>query len=319
MPRRALIAVVVLAVAGLVPVRPAQADARADRAQLLLQIADVTDRQEQAESRVVAATLAEQQARRALRQARAGLRLWAVDAYVTGPRPDTPASRVYAEVAGARTTDTLASFRQQADRLSRVRSQAEEARDEARRQSAALASVRRRLDAAVAADDARRAAADAEADRARARANAAREAAVLLPAAGPLDPSALTPRHRRATEAQIQLMGRFDFGPGPTLPPGLRATGAVVEGVASWYGPGFHGRATASGAIYDQEGWTVASRELTLGTILWISRGDRHVLALVNDRGPYVDGRVLDLSHAVATQLGFSGIAQVRAEVVAPG
>lgn len=319
MPRRALIAVAVAAFAGLTPALPARAELRDERAQLLLQIADLTDRHEQAESRVVAARLAEEDARGALRRARAGLRSWALDAYVTGPRPDTPASRVYAEAAGARTSAALDRYRWHSQRLAVFLAEAEDARDETRRRSEQLDAIRRRLDAAVAADDARRAAADAEADRARARANAARAAQAALPPAGPYDPAALTPRHRRATAAQIQLMSRYRFGPGVALPPGLRATGSVIEGVASWYGPGFHGRATASGAIYDQEGWTVASRELPLGTILWISRGDRRVLALVNDRGPYVGGRVLDLSHAVATQLGFSGIAQVRAEIVVAG
>ena len=88
--------------------------------------------------------------------------------------------------------------------------------------------------------------------------------------------------------------------------------------MASWYGPGFDGRATATGALFDQESWTVASKELPLGTVLLVTRGDRAVLALVNDRGPFVTGRVLDLSRAVAAELGtiHAGVAHVRAEVV---
>ena len=74
----------------------------------------------------------------------------------------------------------------------------------------------------------------------------------------------------------------------------------MFEGIASWYGPGFNGRPTASGAIYDQEAWTVASKELPLGTWLVVRRGEQRVLLLVNDRGPYVEGRVLDLSAAAA-------------------
>ena len=114
-------------------------------------------------------------------------------------------------------------------------------------------------------------------------------------------------------------------GPGKTTVMAARvvhlvATGQVIEGRASWYGPGFDGRRTASGAVFDQEGWTVAHKTLPLGTILLISRGDRHVLALVNDRGPFVAGRVLDLSKGVATQLGTisAGVATVRAQVVVP-
>jgi rare lipoprotein A len=113
-------------------------------------------------------------------------------------------------------------------------------------------------------------------------------------------------------------MAAHRFGPVAGLPAGAVATGQVVEGQASWYGPGFDGRPTASGALYDQEGWTVASRELPLGTVLVVTRGARSVLVLVNDRGPYVPGRVLDLSHAVAVELGTvgAGVAGVRAEVV---
>ncbi|MDQ3757356.1 MAG: septal ring lytic transglycosylase RlpA family protein [Actinomycetota bacterium] len=137
-----------------------------------------------------------------------------------------------------------------------------------------------------------------------------------------MDPNALLPRHRKATQRQQELMRQWPFGPLPPgggLPPGLRATGQRVEGLASWYGPGFDGRPTASGAIYDQEAFTVASKELPLGTFLVVSRGAARVLLLVNDRGPYIEGRVLDLSRAAAVALGVGGLAPVTAEVVAPG
>ena len=125
-------------------------------------------------------------------------------------------------------------------------------------------------------------------------------------------------RTSRATAEQAELLARHPFGPVRGLPPGASRTGAVVEGMASWYGPGFDGRPTATGALFDQQGWTVASKELPLGTVLLITRGDRAVLALVNDRGPFVAGRVLDLSRAVAAELGTvqAGVAHVRAEVV---
>ena len=103
-----------------------------------------------------------------------------------------------------------------------------------------------------------------------------------------------------------------------TLPPGLVATGRHVVGTASWYGPGFDGQTTASGAVYDQEGWTCASRDLPFGTMLLVGHAGRQVLLLVNDRGPYVADRVLDLSHAAATALGV-GLGPVDAEIVVPG
>jgi rare lipoprotein A (peptidoglycan hydrolase) len=128
------------------------------------------------------------------------------------------------------------------------------------------------------------------------------------------------PRHQRATMSQYDLMRTYRFGPVGGVPDGLVATGQVLQGKASWYGPGFDGRATASGAIFDQEGWTVAHRTLPLGTILLISRDGRAVVALVNDRGPFVGGRILDLSHGVANALGtvHAGVASVRAEVLVP-
>lgn len=138
------------------------------------------------------------------------------------------------------------------------------------------------------------------------------------------DAAAPTPISMAATQAQLALMSRFPFGPlavgqtGPRLPPGLVATGQAVAGVASWYGPGFDGRPTASGAVYDENGWTVASPNLPLGTFLVVSVPGRALLLLVNDRGPYVAGRVLDLSHAAAVALGSDGLIDVHAEVVVP-
>jgi rare lipoprotein A (peptidoglycan hydrolase) len=127
-------------------------------------------------------------------------------------------------------------------------------------------------------------------------------------------------RHQRATFNQAELMRLYRFGPTDGVPAGLVATGEVLDGRASWYGPGFDGRATASGAIFDQEGWTVAHRTLPLGTILKISHGGRSVVVLVNDRGPFVSGRILDLSHGVANYLGtvHAGVAPVHAEVLVP-
>src|SRR5207245_4926786 len=116
------------------------------------------------------------------------------------------------------------------------------------------------------------------------------------------DPAART-EHRVATMNKRALRARYPFGPVGGIPRGLKRTGQVITGPASWYGPGFDGRPTASGAIYDQEGWTCASKELPLGTLLLVSENGRQVLLLVNDRGPYVDGWILDLSHAAATAL----------------
>lgn len=77
------------------------------------------------------------------------------------------------------------------------------------------------------------------------------------------------------------------------------------EGTASWYGPGFHGRLTANGEIYDQYEYTAAHKKLPFGTILRVTnpRNGRKTLARVNDRGPYIGDRIIDLSETVAQEL----------------
>ena len=94
---------------------------------------------------------------------------------------------------------------------------------------------------------------------------------------------------------------------GRRLPPPLTPRGET--GIASWYGPGFHGKATSSGEIYDQHAMTAAHRVLPLGTRVVVTNleNGRSVGVRVNDRGPFVDGRILDLSYAAATALGVVG------------
>lgn len=76
------------------------------------------------------------------------------------------------------------------------------------------------------------------------------------------------------------------------------------EVLASWYGPGFEGLPTASGEPYDPSGYTAAHKTLPLGTELVVSYGGRSVPVTINDRGPYVGSRELDLSQAAAQTLG---------------
>jgi rare lipoprotein A len=80
------------------------------------------------------------------------------------------------------------------------------------------------------------------------------------------------------------------------------------EGLASWYGPGFNGLSTASGEPFDPRGYTAAHRTLPLGTDLVVSYMGRSVEVTVNDRGPYVGGRELDLSRAAARDIGLTRV-----------
>ncbi len=91
-------------------------------------------------------------------------------------------------------------------------------------------------------------------------------------------------------------------------------------GTASWYGITSQGKPTASGELYDSRSLTAASREIPLGTELNVVNLDnqRHVTVVVNDRGPYVRGRILDLSIEAARQLRMKkeGLAPVCIQVV---
>jgi rare lipoprotein A len=102
--------------------------------------------------------------------------------------------------------------------------------------------------------------------------------------------------------------------------PAVITTGRSITGIASWYGPGFNGRRTSSGSIYNQDDLSAASTLFPLGTQLMVTNlaNGRSVEVLVNDHGPYIDGRDLDLSRRAALVLGIvkPGIARVRMDVL---
>ena len=90
----------------------------------------------------------------------------------------------------------------------------------------------------------------------------------------------------------------------------------TFSAVASWYGPGFTRAHMASGEPYDPNAFSTASRTLKLGTMLRIGYGGRVVTVRVNDRGPYVKGRDLELSQAAAAALGLPGVGTVTVQVL---
>ena len=105
-------------------------------------------------------------------------------------------------------------------------------------------------------------------------------------------------------------------GPAPGIPDGFAGTGVTFSGIASWYGPGFEGNTTANGDVFDSSLFTAASRDLPFGTWLYVTHAGRGVVVLINDRGPYIDDRVLDLSHAAAQAIGISGLGWIEAEIL---
>ena len=89
---------------------------------------------------------------------------------------------------------------------------------------------------------------------------------------------------------------------------------------ASWYGPGFHGQKTANGEVYNQNSFTAAHKSLKFGTLLKITnlKNSKSVVVRINDRGPYIHGRDLDLSKAAALELGMvrKGVAKIKVEEI---
>jgi rare lipoprotein A len=101
------------------------------------------------------------------------------------------------------------------------------------------------------------------------------------------------------------------------IAPGTRPS---QTGTASWYGPGFHGKATASGTIYDQNDLTAAHQTLPLGSRVLVTnlQNGNTVVVTINDRGPFAKGRILDLSYAAGRALGMiaPGTVPVRLDVI---
>lgn len=111
----------------------------------------------------------------------------------------------------------------------------------------------------------------------------------------------------------------------PSSPPQAKREAApqvvrVVTGEASWYGPGFYGNRTANGEVYRPGTMTAAHRSLPFGTKVRVTNlwNGRSAVIRINDRGPFVDHRIIDLGHGAANTLGLtsSGIAKVRMEIL---
>ncbi len=100
--------------------------------------------------------------------------------------------------------------------------------------------------------------------------------------------------------------------------PAVRPGHSSWVAVASWYGAQYHGRRTASGEVFDMNGRTAAHRTLPFGTRLKIThmKNHRSIVVKINDRGPFIRGREIDLSYGAASALGMvnEGLAKVRIE-----
>lgn len=111
-------------------------------------------------------------------------------------------------------------------------------------------------------------------------------------------------------------------GSGSTSGSGGIDPGVYQRGTASWYGEEFHGRPTASGEPFDMNALTAAHKTLPFGTMIDVTNSEnaRRITVKINDRGPFVEGRIIDLSKRAAIELGMvtSGTAQVELRIVDP-
>ncbi len=127
----------------------------------------------------------------------------------------------------------------------------------------------------------------------------------LIANASPLSQIADKPKFQSVTQDQQVALGP------------VRLT---VNGYASWYGPGFHGNLSANGEVFNQYAMTAAHKSLPFGTKVRVTNMDngRSVVVRISDRGPYVGGRVIDLSLGAAQLIGLtsSGVAPVRLEIL---
>lgn len=123
------------------------------------------------------------------------------------------------------------------------------------------------------------------------------------------------PRSAKGNPPFYDVLGKRYF----VLP---TAAGYVERGVASWYGPGFHAARTSNGEPYDMYAMTAAHKTLPLPSYVRVTnlRNGRSVVLRVNDRGPFKDGRIIDVSHTAATKLGIlrEGTAFVEVQAILP-
>src|SRR5579883_3041588 len=143
-----------------------------------------------------------------------------------------------------------------------------------------------------------------------------------VPAPPPPAPAASSAPEKTSPTTSQQKSARNREAPEPRTIPSTRPAPlpGSETGIASWYGHPYHGRPAANGEIYDMEQMTAAHRTLPFDTVVRVTnlKNDKSVEVRINDRGPFVDNRIIDLSHAAAQAIDMigPGTAQVRMDIV---
>ena len=118
----------------------------------------------------------------------------------------------------------------------------------------------------------------------------------------------------------VLIIAAMISGCGCILGPGMPRKGRPQIGKASWYGPKYHGRKTACGEIFDMHKISAAHKKLPLGSVVKVTnlKNGKTLIVRVNDRGPYIRGRIIDLSFAAAKKLDMleDGVVKVRVELI---
>ena len=136
---------------------------------------------------------------------------------------------------------------------------------------------------------------------------------VMSSCGGKKTPIAKEPGKQKATQKPYTVLGK-------RYEPLKTHVGFTQEGIASWYGKDFHGKKTSNGEIYDMHAMTAAHKTLPLGVFVKVRNADsgQETVVRVNDRGPFVKNRIIDLSYSAAKKLGVDvkGTAPVRIEAL---
>lgn len=119
---------------------------------------------------------------------------------------------------------------------------------------------------------------------------------------------------KQGTQRAYQIDGRW-------YQPVDSSNGYEEEGIASWYGRDFHGKKTSNGETYDMYAMTAAHKTLPIGTYVKVKRLDngKEIIVRINDRGPFVKGRIIDLSYKAASKIGIADSGTAKVEITALG
>ena len=129
-----------------------------------------------------------------------------------------------------------------------------------------------------------------------------------------------SPRYNGKQSTNNHNNGEIKRIPVKAAPKNFDTSKTIFKGVSSYYGKAFHGKLTANGEVFDMYGITAAHKTIPLNTVVRVTNLDngKSIILRINDRGPYIEGRMLDCSYGAAKKLGFinAGMANIEMKVI---